>query len=201
MREVLAKREFAKRGAKSLRTCVSCGRKAGRDDLLRVVNVPDGFLTLDWSRKLPGRGVHVCPIRRCIENAVKGRRFDKALRSKVQCSDAGELLSNARIGLGRQVETLMRSGIGARSILVGVDSATTAIGEGKAHCVIVAADCTSRELLMSAANGAGIPVRLLDTKENLGGFLGRSSTGAISVLNRGLASALLSVFDRIEGLA
>lgn len=200
MQAVVAQRDFAKSGARSLRTCVSCGRKAERDDLLRVVSSPEGRITLDWSRKLPGRGVHVCPTRRCIETGVKQRRFDKTLKSKVLYPDPEELLSAVRVGLSRQLETLMRSAVGSRFVAIGVDSTGRSVGEGKAYCAIVAVDCTSRAALETVAKNEGVPVRFVDSKEILGAFMGRSSAGAVAVLNRGLAGALVGVFDRIENL-
>lgn len=200
MSDALAYGGLSDRGVKPLRTCVSCGRKAGKSDLFRVVCAPDGAIVLDWSRKLPGRGAHVCATRRCIEAAVKGRRFDRTLKSKVRYSDPEDLLSIARIGASRQFETLVRSGIGGRLVATGVEMTDEAIGSGKARCLLVASDCTSREALTVSANRAGIPVRLVESKERLGALAGRSSTGALAVLNGDLARALVGAFDRIESL-
>jgi predicted RNA-binding protein YlxR (DUF448 family) len=60
------------------RTCIGCGRKASRSDLVRLRATPGGP-RLDPRRCGPGRGAWLCPTPQCFDAAVKRRRFAGAL--------------------------------------------------------------------------------------------------------------------------
>jgi predicted RNA-binding protein YlxR (DUF448 family) len=56
------------------RTCVACGSKADKRDLLRIVAPKDGPAHIDPTGKSPGRGAYTC--RECLASgrtAGKGR--------------------------------------------------------------------------------------------------------------------------------
>jgi predicted RNA-binding protein YlxR (DUF448 family) len=65
-----------------VRTCVGCGRKAPQQELLRFT-APDGTLTADSARRLPGRGAYTCRRPSCFERAAARRAFARTLRRKV----------------------------------------------------------------------------------------------------------------------
>ena len=62
------------------RTCVACGKKADKRDLLRIVAPKDGPARLDPTGKSPGRGAYTC--RDCLASGRKtGKgRLSYALR-------------------------------------------------------------------------------------------------------------------------
>jgi predicted RNA-binding protein YlxR (DUF448 family) len=51
--------------------------------LIRVVRTPEGEVALDLAGKVHGRGAYVCRKAACIDNAVKRRLLDKALRKNL----------------------------------------------------------------------------------------------------------------------
>jgi len=62
------------------RTCVACGRKADRGELLRFV-AGSGALVWDVRRGAPGRGAWCCPSPVCWERLPKmGKRLARVLR-------------------------------------------------------------------------------------------------------------------------
>lgn len=61
------------------RTCVGCRQIKGKKELLRVVREPAGNISVDITGKLSGRGAYICPSVACLEEAVKGKRLEKAL--------------------------------------------------------------------------------------------------------------------------
>ncbi|NLB47266.1 MAG: YlxR family protein [Microbacteriaceae bacterium] len=63
-----------------LRTCVSCRKRANRDELLRVV-LCDGQLRVDDRAVLPGRGAWVHPTTTCVRQAVSRAVFARALKA------------------------------------------------------------------------------------------------------------------------
>ena len=64
-----------------LRTCVGCGRKAPKDELLRFV-ARDGALVPGASD--PGRGAYTCRRLACFERAASRSGFNRTLRRTVR---------------------------------------------------------------------------------------------------------------------
>jgi predicted RNA-binding protein YlxR (DUF448 family) len=74
------------------RTCVGCGRVAGKHELLRVALAPgsEPLAVLDRHGRLEGRGAYLCrgedgarPRPECLAEAIRRRGFARALRTKV----------------------------------------------------------------------------------------------------------------------
>ena len=66
------------------RTCVVTRRAGSPDDLIRFVLAPDGTVTPDLKRKLPGRGVWVTARRKEIAEAVKKRAFTRGFKAEAK---------------------------------------------------------------------------------------------------------------------
>ncbi|MFH1490374.1 MAG: YlxR family protein [Pseudomonadota bacterium] len=64
-----------------IRTCLSCGRKAGKSELVRFVLDERGCLCRDERMRLPGRGAYVCKNRSCLEKMIEGG-FRRACRGR-----------------------------------------------------------------------------------------------------------------------
>ena len=73
------------------RTCVICGTKTAKRDLVRVVRTPQGECTVDATGKLPGRGAYICRQPSCWEKALRGGRLAHALRGEVSPADKEKL--------------------------------------------------------------------------------------------------------------
>ncbi|MFQ5709312.1 MAG: RNase P modulator RnpM [bacterium] len=58
-----------------VRTCIGCGQKRFKGELVRIVRTPDKTLEIDWNAKKPGRGAYLCPDLRCVEAARKHKRI------------------------------------------------------------------------------------------------------------------------------
>jgi uncharacterized protein len=64
-----------------IRSCVGCGRKAPRSELLRFV-AKNGRLVVGVGE--PGRGAYTCRRLSCFERAVARRAFNRTLRRNVR---------------------------------------------------------------------------------------------------------------------
>lgn len=63
-----------------IRSCLGCGQKKGKRELMRIV-YKDGGLVLDDRGKLPGRAGYLCPQEGCIDSLLKKKgRLSHALR-------------------------------------------------------------------------------------------------------------------------
>jgi hypothetical protein len=78
-----------------LRTCVVCGDKTSKENLLRLVAPPQGGVETDPSGKAPGRGAYVCKGGDCAQGPGKRSRIDFALRRRMsdkEWSDVGSAI-------------------------------------------------------------------------------------------------------------
>jgi predicted RNA-binding protein YlxR (DUF448 family) len=62
------------------RTCIGCGTKRSKRELVRLVLDPQDRVVPDDSRKEPGRGAYVCESRSCLEAVIRGRGLNRAFR-------------------------------------------------------------------------------------------------------------------------
>lgn len=63
-----------------IRTCIGCGEKRPKGELLRVVRLPEGNLTIDLSGKKSGRGAYLCFNPECLEKAIKKKSLQRNLK-------------------------------------------------------------------------------------------------------------------------
>lgn len=66
------------------RTCMGCNEKKDKKDLIRIVKSSDGEINIDKSGKMPGRGAYICDNIECLEKAVKTKRIERVLESKIE---------------------------------------------------------------------------------------------------------------------
>ena len=64
-----------------VRTCIGCGRKAPKDELLRFV-AQNGEVIADPTA--PGRAAYTCQRLSCFERAVTKNAFSRTLRRRVR---------------------------------------------------------------------------------------------------------------------
>ncbi|MEH3033268.1 MAG: YlxR family protein [Aeromicrobium erythreum] len=67
----------------SVRTCIGCRSRADRTALVRLVAVRTATTTVvtpDLDGTLPGRGAHLHPDPRCLDQARRRKAFARALR-------------------------------------------------------------------------------------------------------------------------
>jgi len=65
------------------RTCVACRQTKEKSALIRLVRTVDGTIEIDLGGKKPGRGAYLCAQKDCWELALKRKRLEHALRTKL----------------------------------------------------------------------------------------------------------------------
>ena len=73
--------------------CVGCREMKNKKELTRVVRTPQGSIEIDNSGKKPGRGAYLCPQLDCLQQALKGKRLQKALEQEIP-AEVVEMLTN-----------------------------------------------------------------------------------------------------------
>ena len=189
------------------RTCVGCGSKDDPSALVRLVFEPrSGMIMVDAKGKAVGRGAHVHPTPKCVENACKSG-LSKSFRASVKVS-ADDLARDIAAALDRRVEGLVVAARGAGALLVGSEKALAAVRDG-VPLALVASDAASiaqkNEVVEAAGEGRALVWR---DKAGLGraadGFSGRAGqAGArevaiVAVENAGIAKAIA---DAVRAMA
>lgn len=173
------------------RTCVGCRKHDAKEALLRFAVAPAGdALAPDVMQKLGGRGVSVHPTRACLKAAVSGG-FARSLRHSVNVS-LDELVEQAVTQYERRAEGLLVSAHKARRLAVGTDAVRESMGMGTAEALVIASDAAGRrEDIEAQAKALGQRCVVFGTKVLLGGLLGREEVGVLTILDKGIASALV----------
>ena len=65
-----------------IRTCISCGTKRSKNELIRLVLDSQGQVVRDDLAKRQGRGAYVCPLKSCWESLRSGRRLNRAFNKE-----------------------------------------------------------------------------------------------------------------------
>ena len=68
---------------KRQRSCIACGKQAGKAELMRIVRDPSGAVSFDKTGRAPGRGAYVCS-EECFAAACKRKKLDRALRTTLE---------------------------------------------------------------------------------------------------------------------
>ena len=69
-----------------LRTCVITKESLPKQELLRVVRTPEGYVTVDETGKLNGRGAYIKKDISVLEKAQKSKILEKRLEIKIEDS-------------------------------------------------------------------------------------------------------------------
>jgi predicted RNA-binding protein YlxR (DUF448 family) len=131
------------------------GEVMPEERLVRFVAGPDGVVTPDVARKLPGRGLWVAATREAVETAATKGGFSRSAKAKL----------TAPPDLADQVEKLLKTrllaGLGlarrAGDLILGFEKAESAIEGGKTAWMVEASDGAEdgrRKLLQSARRAA-----------------------------------------------
>ena len=75
------------------RSCIACRRKRAKWELIRIVRTADGDVEIDHRGKKAGRGAYLCKLQECWQTGLKGKRVERALRSRIAEQRLSELLA------------------------------------------------------------------------------------------------------------
>ncbi|NLN45066.1 MAG: YlxR family protein [Clostridiaceae bacterium] len=71
-----------------MRMCVACQTMRPKRELVRIVAGRDGEISLDSTGKAAGRGAYLCRDTACLAKAVKEKRLERALKSRIPAETA-----------------------------------------------------------------------------------------------------------------
>ena len=65
------------------RTCIGCNSQKDKKELIRIVKNKDGIISVDRSGKAQGRGAYICKNIECLEKAIKSKKLERSLKTKI----------------------------------------------------------------------------------------------------------------------
>ncbi|MBX3480839.1 MAG: RNA-binding protein [Caulobacter sp.] len=169
--------------------------------LVRFVPGPDGVVTPDLARKLPGRGLWVAADRVSLATAVKKNLFSRSAKQKLSAPE----------GLVDLVETLLvrrvLDGLGlarrAGDLTSGFEKVMAAVRSGKVAWLIEASDGAEdgRGKILNLARHISPPPRIvgLFTKSELGLALGAENVIHTAFLAGRSAGSWTQEVERLAG--
>ncbi len=69
------------------RSCLACGVKMPKVELIRVVRVAQGSVVVDTTGKGPGRGAYLCRIPQCWDRAIGKGALGRSLGQDLSSQD------------------------------------------------------------------------------------------------------------------
>jgi len=184
----------------TLRTCLSCRKKANKPELCRFVRAQDGEICFDEKGDLPHRGAWICANKHCLTKAFSKRLLFKGERTLP--IDQESLLKSIQNRLKRGA--LSRLGLMRKlgHIEMGKDAVQRMVLQNKARAVIFARD-------FSARTKEGITSKLLNSKsifvmdsnffmDEIGQSLGRKKTGVVGLLESRITDEILLQINKLK---
>lgn len=65
------------------RMCRICRTKNVKDNLVRIVKEKNGKISIDFSKKINGRGMYICKNQDCVTKAIKFKAISRAFNKEV----------------------------------------------------------------------------------------------------------------------
>ncbi len=65
------------------RTCMGCGEKKEKKELIRVAKDKQNNITIDKTGKLNGRGAYICDNINCLEKAIKTKKLERTFEMQI----------------------------------------------------------------------------------------------------------------------
>ena len=81
-----------------MRQCTGCREMKPKRELIRVVRMPDGGVSLDFRGKTPGRGAYVCHDIQCLKKAIKSKALERAFDTSIPKEIYDALMEQMEVG-------------------------------------------------------------------------------------------------------
>lgn len=190
-------------GHKAQRSCLGCRQVFEQQRLVRYVLSPEGSVLVDYRHRLPGRGAYTCFERRCVEEAVKRRQFDRAFRRPVAVAAVSDLWAALGTQVRERILNLLGMARKSANVVSGSSMVLEMLGSVSGVAVVLLASDISAaigEKIAAKSAVVGIPCyRLLD-KERLGQLLGKSERSVVAIKAGLLAESVKAELARYENI-
>lgn len=185
----------------SERQCIVTRELLPPDQMVRFVQAPDGSVTPDLKRELPGRGVWVTARQEVVAEAVRKKLFSRAFKQAATARDdlaeaVGRLMSERALGL---LSFANRAGL----VITGFEKVAAAITKLRVAVLLEASDGAAdgrRKLAGKLVSSGAETVKVVEvfTGEQLSLALGRTNVIHAALGKEKLTDAFLKAASRYE---
>ncbi len=180
--------------AGALRRCIVTGQSQPPERMIRFVIAPDGIVTPDLGRRLPGRGMWLSAERALVEQAVARNAFARAAKRAVSVpAELPTLLE--RLVLQRAMETLSLARRAGQAV-AGFER----VKHAKVGLMLLARDAGRDAKNKVGGLAAGAPVVAAFDAVEQGSAFGRDQAVFVAVHQGRLAERLMIEAQRLAGL-
>ena len=182
----------------TIRTCLSCRKKAHKQELCRFVRSLDGEICFDEKGVLDSRGAWLCPNKACLKKAVEKRMLFRG--EKTLPLNSQDLINMVFERLKKS--TLANLGLLRRlgQIEAGRDVVKQRIIDGHASVIMFSKDFAERSLDEMNRVTAGKKVQVFKTPflmDEIGGSLGRKKTGVVALSKSRITDEILLKVNKL----
>lgn len=181
----------------TIRTCLSCRKKAHKQELCRFVRSLDGEICFDEKGVLESRGAWLCANKACLKKAVEKRMLFRGEKT---------LPLNAQVLIDMVYERIKKSTLSNLGLLrrlgqieAGRDAVKQKINEGQA-IVMFSKDFAERSLNEMDRYIADKKVQVIRTNllmDEIGGSLGRKKTGVVALSKSRITDEILLKVNKL----
>lgn len=79
-----------------MRRCAGCMQSRPKKELIRIVSLGEGHISLDRTGRANGRGVYLCPDPECFEKAKKKNALSRSLGMKLDPGDTEKVFAELK---------------------------------------------------------------------------------------------------------
>lgn len=203
-----------------LRTCIGCGEKKQKKELISIIKSPKSeekpsFEVYEGNIKKDGRSAYICKNIECLKKALKYRKLEKSFKCKmdneiyksieniINKNNSNESNTNQEINLTRTVppnEKLINFlGITRKSgnIVLGMDSVKQGVFEKDIKLILVTEDISDNSLeeikKFAAANGIKF-FKISYSKDNIFNLFGKYSA-IIGIKNENFINKITEIIS------
>lgn len=190
--------EAAAMEAGPVRRCIATQRPLAPEQAIRFVVAPDGALTPDLERRLPGRGMWVAAEKEALDKAVAKDLFSRAARQKLALpANLPQLLQ--RLLLQRLLDAL---GLARRAgqAVAGYEKVQEFVVRHGAGVLLLAGDAGRDAKGRSGALSRGAPVVEILGAAELGAAFAREQAVFAAIAPGRLAQRVIVDSARLAGL-
>ncbi len=141
-----------------VRSCSVCRVRSDKKDLIRLVKSPEGKIFIDVAKKLPGRGVYICPDPECLEKAKKTGILERVLKAEIDESfwlELEENIKNAGENKNLKIKSVLGLARKAGELLIGSERIEKA---GAKKILVILAKDSSEGVKKFASSRESLPL-------------------------------------------
>lgn len=181
----------------SNRRCIASGTVQSPEGMIRFVVAPDGMVTPDLERRLPGRGIWLSAQRDMVNTAMAKKLFAKAARRKVTVP--GDLADRIEGLLAQRCQNLLGLARRAGQAIVGFEKVRAGLKDGQGAVLIAACDGAADGRDKIRALAPALPLVEVLRSDELGAAVGRDHAVHVLLTAGRLAEQLVLESGRLAG--